>query len=75
MKIKLLFHDFREAVGEEIISFISKFKKVKLNQAIKTLEKLPKSGHCYIQKILSRIEHAIVEYESFRGTGQDTKIR
>ncbi|CAG2208004.1 unnamed protein product [Mytilus edulis] len=65
----------KEIVGEQIMNFLSKFKKVKLNQAIKTLEKLPKSGNSYIQKILPRIEHVIVEYESFRGTGQDTKLR
>jgi hypothetical protein len=48
---------------------------IKLNQAIKMLEKLPKSGTVYIQKILPRIEHVIVEYESFKGTGQDTRLR
>ena len=57
------------------MTFINRFKKIKLNQAIKTLEKLPKSGTIYIQKILPRIEHVIVEYESFRGTGQDNRLR
>lgn len=75
MEFKQLSFCYREIVGEQIMNFLSKFKKVKLNQAIKTLEKLPKSGNCYIQKILPRIEHVIVEYESFRGTGQDTKLR
>jgi hypothetical protein len=55
--------------------FINRFKMIKLNQAIKTLEKLPKFGTVYIQKILPRIEHVIVEYESFKGTGQDTRLR
>ena len=55
--------------------FINRFKMIKLNQAIKTLEKLPKSGTVYIQKILPRIKHVIVEYESLKGTGQDTRLR
>ncbi|XP_021371741.1 protein MMS22-like isoform X2 [Mizuhopecten yessoensis] len=62
-------------VAATLEAFITVHKKTHLDHCIQALDKVSKSGGIFIRNILPKIQHYIVEHESHRGVGSDSKLR
>ncbi|XP_069134348.1 protein MMS22-like [Argopecten irradians] len=62
-------------VTKTLEAFITSHKKTHLDHCIRALDKLSKAGGVFINKILPKLQHFIVDHESHRGVGSDSKLR
>ena len=56
-------------------AFMTFSQKSHLEGAMKALCRVAKSGAVFIKPVLPKIEHLVVQNESYRGDGTDSKLR
>ncbi|XP_060062840.1 protein MMS22-like [Ylistrum balloti] len=63
------------AVTATLEAFVTVHKKTHLDHCIKVLDKVSKAGGIFISNLLPKLQHYIVDHESHRGIGSDSKLR
>ncbi|XP_033747266.1 protein MMS22-like isoform X2 [Pecten maximus] len=63
------------SVTKTLETFVTIHKKTHLDHCIRALDKLSKAGGIFISHILPKLQHFIVDHESHRGVGSDSKLR
>ncbi|KAK3084713.1 hypothetical protein FSP39_017910 [Pinctada imbricata] len=72
---RLVWEYSRDAITESLAKFVRDYKKTHLDNVIKTLERIPVSCREFVQSVSKQVQHHIVEHESYRGVGADSKLR